>query len=177
MGMEQNVSYEIPKKAVIICGGGEKEAIREFEYDGVYTCKGANLIAGSNKACKYGCIGFGDCTRVCPFNAIHIGNNGLPEVNNNCTGCGKCVKECPKQVIILVDIKHNVNILCHSNDKGVVVRKICKKGCIGCMRCIKACPEQAIEYYDFLAKINYSKCNNCGACIEVCPTKAIVRCG
>ncbi|MBI4652010.1 RnfABCDGE type electron transport complex subunit B [Candidatus Desantisbacteria bacterium] len=173
LGIDE-VSCKNPCKAVIICGGGSKEAVKQFEYDGVYTCKGANLIAGGNKVCKYGCIGFGDCTRVCPFDAIHMSNNGLPVVNNKCNGCGKCINECPKKVLTLVDNKHFVNILCHSNDKGVLVRKICTKGCIGCMKCVKACPTQAIEYENFLAKINYTKCNNCGECIKVCPTGTII---
>ncbi len=173
LGLEK-IDLQIPKIAVVICGGGVKEAIKQFFYDGISTCKGANLLEQGNKACKYGCLGFGDCVLVCPFDAIYIGENGLPIINKNCTGCGKCLKECPKKVIILVDIKHKVNILCNSNDKGIIVRKICTNGCIACMRCIKACPKQAIEFDNFLAKINYPKCDNCGECIKVCPTKTIV---
>ncbi|MBI5206516.1 MAG: RnfABCDGE type electron transport complex subunit B [Candidatus Firestonebacteria bacterium] len=174
MGIE-TVACNAPKTCILICSGGHKQALNNFIYDGISTCSGANIVAGGSKACKYGCLGYGDCTLVCPFDAIHINNNGLPEINENCTGCGKCVKTCPKNVLTLVLKNNTVNILCHSNDKGIIVRKICQTGCIACLRCVKVCPEQAIEVENFLANINYPKCNNCGKCIDVCPTKTIIK--
>ena len=38
--------------------------------------------------CQYGCLGYGDCTRACAFDAIHI-VDGIAKVDREkCTGCG-----------------------------------------------------------------------------------------
>ena len=36
-----------------------------------------HLIAGGPSACAYGCLGLGDCTRACKFDAIHVINGCL----------------------------------------------------------------------------------------------------
>lgn len=40
------------------------------------------------------CIGCGQCTSACDFNALEI-NDGVARVNDNCTSCGMCVSSCP----------------------------------------------------------------------------------
>ena len=36
--------------------------------------RGAASVAGGPSACAYGCLGLGDCTRACVFDAMHIVN-------------------------------------------------------------------------------------------------------
>ena len=60
-------------RATVICAGGENCGKR-FDYQGIQTCAAAASIAGGPSACAYGCLGLGDCTRACKFDAIHIIN-------------------------------------------------------------------------------------------------------
>ncbi len=160
--------------AVVMCGGGIR-AKDEFVYSGIKRCDIANKYYDGQKLCKYGCLGFGDCVEVCPFDAIHINQYGVAEVDPiKCTGCRLCVKACPKNIIKLVPCTYQVHILCSSKDKGVFVRQVCSVGCIGCGLCVKACPVNDIVLQNNLASMKYDKCNNCGACVIKCPTKCIV---
>lgn len=160
--------------AVVLCSGGSR-AKDKFVYNGIQRCDVANISYEGQKMCKYGCLGFGDCVEVCPFDAIYINEYGVAEVNPlKCTGCGLCVKACPKGIIKLVPCNYQVHILCSSKDKGVFVRQICSVGCIGCGLCVKVCPVNDIYLKDNLAYMKYDKCNNCGACIVKCPTKCII---
>lgn len=160
--------------AQVLCRGGLKETQRIAEYSGIETCKAANMIPGGTKTCQYGCLGLGDCAFICPFDAIVMNENGLPEIDfDKCTGCGKCAKACPRSVIKMAPANKLNHIRCSSNDPGKVVRKICEVGCIGCGICAKVCPVDAITMEDNLAVIDYEKCINCGLCEEKCPTNAI----
>lgn len=48
------------------------------------------------------CNACGNCTEVCPSNAIEI--KEVAEVNEDeCTDCGACVDECPSEAIKLED--------------------------------------------------------------------------
>ena len=58
-------------RATVICAGGENCGKR-FDYQGIQTCAAAASIAGGPSACAYGCLGLGDCTRACKFDAIHL---------------------------------------------------------------------------------------------------------
>jgi Na+-translocating ferredoxin:NAD+ oxidoreductase RNF subunit RnfB len=74
------------------CGGGAN-ATRVYEYAGVPSCAAANRLAGGPIGCAYGCLGFGDCERACPFDAIAMDERGLPVIDPaKCTGCGICVR-------------------------------------------------------------------------------------
>jgi Na+-translocating ferredoxin:NAD+ oxidoreductase RNF subunit RnfB len=173
LGKEVDVSSQ-RMVAVVLCAGGSR-AKDEFIYNGIKKCSVANKFYEGQKLCKYGCLGFGDCVEVCPFDAIHINKYGVAEVDPvKCTGCGLCVKACPKNIIKLVPCNYQVHILCSSKDKGVKVRQICSVGCIGCGICVKSCPVNDIELKENLALMKYDKCNNCGICVEKCPTKCIV---
>ena len=145
----------------------------QFDYQGLESCRAANLLFGGDKACSYSCLGLGDCIEACPFGAVTLVNGRIEIDEEKCTGCGKCISICPKEVIALVPEEKKVHVLCNSKDKGAIVRKICKEGCIGCGICVKICPEKAIVLKDNLAYIDYEKCTECGACVEKCPTHAI----
>jgi len=58
---------------------------------------------GGPKLCAHGCMGLGSCERSCPFDAVHVGEDGLAHVDRGrCTGCGNCVEACPKRIIDLM---------------------------------------------------------------------------
>jgi len=159
--------------AQVMCNGTCEATGKISEWQGMQSCKGAKTFFSGSGKCQFGCIGLGDCSNVCDFNAIGV-IDGVAKVNrDNCVACGKCVKECPQHIIRLVPAKKEVNVLCSSTDKGAVVRKNCSNGCIGCGLCVKQCKFDAITVTDNLAKIDPDKCKNCGMCMKVCPTGAI----
>ncbi len=172
LGVETSSSEK--KLARVLCSGGVKETTRDLEYRGIESCKAAKLVNGGEKSCQYGCLGLGDCEDACPFSAIKINDNGLPEVDDEkCTGCGECVNACPQNIITLAPESSQTHINCSSHDPGKDVRKICEPGCIGCGLCVKTCPVDAIILENNLAVIDYEKCINCGLCAEKCPTGSI----
>lgn len=163
-----------PKIARVFCQGGTSLSQRKFIYTGVKDCTAAVLAAGGDKSCEYGCLGYGTCMRACPFDAITMSADNLPQINpDKCTACGKCVAACPKQVIELAQASKAVVISCHSRDKGVDVKKKCQVGCIACGICVRTCPVNAIAIENNLARIDHSKCIVCGLCVKKCPTSAI----
>ncbi len=142
--------------ALVLCAGDDQVARKRFHYNGIKDCASAAILFGGDKACSYGCLGLGTCAGVCPFDALHMLPNGLPEVDPvKCTACGKCVTACPKKIIKLVPVNRRVHILCSSHDKGAKVRKMCAVGCIACTKCVKEAPDGAIAMQDSLAVVNY----------------------
>lgn len=146
-GQAVDVSKITPKTAFVRCRGGRDKAKDKFEYKGVETCHASMLVAGGHKACVYGCLGLGDCVRVCPFDAIKMGEDGIPVVDEEkCTACNKCVVECPRQIITLIPRDQAVVLACVSKDKGKKVRDECTVGCFTCGLCVKPdiAPAEAI---------------------------------
>ncbi len=160
--------------AVVSCRGNCDNVKQSFEYDGVTSCAMANQLQGGPNACKYGCIGFGDCAKACDRNAINV-CNGVAVVDQNlCGGCQACAKVCPKGIIKMETIEEQkVFVYCVNADKGAKTRKDCTAGCIGCMKCQKACEFGAVTVTNFHASVDTSKCQNCGKCITECPTGCI----
>ncbi len=144
----------------------------KYNYEGVQDCLSASLMSvGGPLGCDYGCLGFGSCEKVCPFDAIHVKNGVAVVDEEKCKACEKCVDVCPRHIIALepYKTKKHVAIPCSSKAKGPVVTKVCSNGCIGCSLCAKACPKQAITVENFLARIDYDKCVGCGLCAQKCP--------
>ncbi|HID31852.1 MAG TPA: RnfABCDGE type electron transport complex subunit B [bacterium (Candidatus Stahlbacteria)] len=157
------------------CVGSFEVAPERYEYSGPMDCRSAYILLGGYKACTYGCLRMGHCVKACPFDAIHLGDEGLPVIDpERCTGCGICVKECPKGVLSLIPYEQKVYVACSSHDRGKKVKDVCKRGCIGCGICAKVCPFNAIEMVDNLPVYDYERCISCGICVHKCPTKAIV---
>jgi len=164
----------VPKIAFIACSGSRENSAVKYNYDGMFSCAAANLIQSGPLECSYGCIGYGDCVRACPFGAISL-KDGKPFVEESlCVGCGKCKNACPKGVISIVNKGAPVVVACNNKDKGASVVKSCKVSCIACGLCEKNCPTGAIKIVDNLAQIDYSICSGCGKCKEVCRRKVIV---
>lgn len=167
-----------PQVAHLKCRGTKTAAAMSANYEGIPDCAAAKLIQGGPKGCKYGCLGFGNCVRACPFGAMSMGEDGLPIVDEAiCTGCGKCASTCPQALIVLQSLNAPVQVDCSSHDKGPVAKKLCQNACIGCGLCMRNCAQGAIKIDRFVAVVDSSKCATCqeATCLSKCPTGAIVE--
>ncbi len=162
------------KVAFVKCSGDRDAAQTDYTYYGIKDCGAVKYVPnGGPKSCNYGCVGFGNCERACPFDAIHV-VYGLAVVDEEkCKACSKCVAACPKHLIELVPYHAPHKVKCASHGKGKAVMSVCSAGCIGCGLCAKNCPNEAIFFEDNIAHIDYTKCTNCGLCAEKCPKKVI----
>lgn len=159
-----------PRRAVVRCQGGRAEARREADYAGVRDCRAAALIQGGPKACKHGCLGFGTCAAVCPFDAITMSPNGLPVISEErCSACGLCVAACPVGIISILPSRYRVYLACSNPAKGKTVKEICSVGCISCRQCVKATESGAIQWGDGLPKIDFEKWTDPDAALTKCP--------
>lgn len=164
----------VRRVARLHCRGDRDAAKDRGEYVGLTTCYAGHLVGG-NKQCSYGCLGYGDCVRVCLFDALEMGEDGLPKVDEErCTACGKCVDACPRNLFELHPIDQNILVFCRSMDRGPSAKKACKNACIGCGICARACPD-AIEIVDNLAVIrDYKKVSpDQIPALDKCPTDSI----
>lgn len=148
-------------------------------YQGIQTCTAANALANV-QACKFGCLGFGDCTSACKFDALTI-VDGLAIVDyEKCTGCGACSKACPRNLIEMVPFSQEnmLTVACSSKESGKSTRGICKVGCIGCGICAKQTEQFKIE--DNLARLDYAKYEpneQTETAYNKCPTGVIIYMG
>ncbi len=156
--------------AFVHCNGVCNATSKIAEYDGVSSCSASNMFYGGTTACPSACLGFGDCAKACPADAICL-KDGVARVDTSrCLGCGICVNTCPKRIISMVAQETKTVVMCSNTQKGADARKNCKNACIGCKKCEKACPNGAITVKNNLATIDYDKCTNCGICVKECPT-------
>ena len=157
----------VEKAAYVGCAGCEGY---KDEYQGIQTCAAANLLFGGNRACSFGCLGYGDCAKACQRNAICIEGGKAHIQSNLCVGCGLCAKACPNHLIRVVPDTVKTIVRCSNTDKGALTRKACSHGCIGCKKCEKECPAGAIAVVNNCAVIDHEKCTGCGHCVEICTT-------
>jgi electron transport complex protein RnfB len=162
--------------ARLLCAGGKNEAARDSDYAGIETCKAAAAVAGGGKACNWGCLGLGDCERVCLLDAIFMNDDLLPVVlPDRCTACNDCVVACPKDLFELMPIEQKLIVQCKNLLKGDAAEDLCSVACNTCNRCVADSEPGVIEIIDNLAVINYEKNElTSPKAIERCPTGAIV---
>lgn len=159
--------------AVVHCNGNCHETQEKYHYIGIQSCLAASQIYNGNKSCDYGCLGFGDCVRACPFDAIAI-TNGIAYIDPiACKGCKNCVAVCPKQLIFMQPASKRFAVRCRNPRPGNETRDVCNVACIGCQKCVKACPKNTIHMEGHVAVIDPFDCVNCSACMRACPTGAI----
>lgn len=165
--------------ARVICRGGDYETAKQGQYDGIMSCTASHLMGGGDRLCDYGCIGYGECVEVCPFDAMYMNENHLPVViEDKCTGCGNCAEICPRDVIEMHPESHKLFIMCKNEDSAKESRATCIKACIGCGICIRAVEEGEIVLDNNLAKIDYDKYGLVPVIpTEKCPTKSFVTFG
>ncbi|GJQ62559.1 MAG: ferredoxin [Melioribacteraceae bacterium] len=137
MGVDAGASEKL--LPIVLCRGGNAEAVKKMaDYYGPLSCSAMDLVSGGEKMCYYGCLGGGDCVEACPFNAMFMNEDGLPEVIEElCTGCGMCAQACPKDIIEMHPESHNVFVYCKNHDDPKTSKDVCKVACIGCGICAR----------------------------------------
>ena len=80
------------KVAMVRCSGARtfdaegnltKGAKMKANYEGFHDCLAASKVGGSGPlSCKFGCLGYGSCTRVCKYGAISV-KNGVAVVDED----------------------------------------------------------------------------------------------
>ena len=174
MGVEAKESVKMT--AYVQCQGDCDKITLDYEYHGIEDCRMLSFVPnGGAKSCNYGCLGFGTCEKVCPFDAIHVENGVAVVDKEKCKACGKCVDVCPKHLIKLIPYDAQYAVACSSKNKGPITMKDCTVGCIGCQICKKNCPSEAVEVVDFNSTIYYDKCAGCCVCMQKSPRKSIVK--
>jgi RnfABCDGE-type electron transport complex B subunit len=179
MGVE--LTDTLPYRPIVHCGAHTSDKLKRHEYRGEPTCAATNLVAGV-QGCIYGCLGCGDCTQACNYDAIHI-VDGLATVDyDKCIGCQACAKVCPRNIITMTPFKFErvLAVACSNKDFGKAVKDVCRVGCIGCKACAKACSLIKIE--DNLSAINYDAyCQDYSEelhkAFEKCPQKRLMLVG
>ena len=154
-----------PKKSLNECNGGDRAEDR-FIYDGITSCRAMTAFYGGTRLCRVGCLGFGDCVASCMFDAIHMGPDGYPVVDEaKCVGCGACEKVCPKGIL---NVRTMSERLLHFNAEDDALSP-----------CSQTCPAEInipqyisqIRGHDYSGAVNTIKDRNplLLACGRVCP--------
>ncbi len=165
-----------PLRPMVHCRGRLSDKTFYAPYTGIPKCTAANAYANA-MACKFGCLGLGDCTRACKCDALHI-VEGLATVDyQKCTGCGACAKACPRGLIQMVPFRYEnmMVVACSSKESGKVTRTMCRVGCIGCGICARQ--SELFVVKDNLAKIDFAKyepSEKTETAMTKCPTGVIL---
>ena len=165
-----------PLRPIVHCRAGAEDRMFFAKYEGIPSCTTVDAVPNV-QACKFGCLGYGDCVRACKFDALHV-VDGLSTVDYvKCTGCGACEKACPRGLIKMVPFTHENMMLpgCSSIENGKNTRTFCKVGCIGCGICTKQ--SELFTITDNLAHMDYAQyeaSEATQAAMDKCPTGNIV---
>ncbi len=168
-----------PERPIVHCRANTADKTLYGKYKGIESCTAANSLANV-QACKFGCLGFGDCTTVCRFDALEM-VDGLASVNyEKCTGCGACSRACPRNLIEMLPFAHEhmMTVACSNKETGKTTRGMCKVGCIGCGLCAKKADTFSLE--ENLAHLDYKKyqpTEDTETAINKCPTCVIIYVG
>jgi len=107
------------------CAGGHRARVK-YLYEGVKSCRAQYMLHGGQRVCQIGCLGEGDCVRACLFDAIRIGSDGYPVVDNDkCVGCGSCARACPMDIL---EVKTPSERLLHFNQEDECLAP-CRQTC------------------------------------------------
>jgi len=154
MGIEASKGEKIVAR--VMCQGGQYESAQKGEYLGIQNCTAAHISGGGDKLCLHGCLGYGECVDSCPFDAMEMSENGLPQIDEDkCTGCGNCVDACPRNIIELHGEVDTIFVACRNTDIPKDSRKVCIRACSGCGLCVKGVEEGMMTVENNLARIDY----------------------
>jgi len=172
MGVDAGAEEKVVAR--LACAGGTNTARNRAHYEGIGSCRAAELVAGGGKACFWGCLGLGDCEAVCDLDAIYMNEHGLPVViDERCTACNDCVEACPKDLFSLHPVSHRLWVACKNLEKGEKVIADCAVGCDACGRCAVDAPG-VVTMVNNLPVVDYTRNHDVREAIERCPTGAIV---
>ena len=123
MGMEAGTAEPMVSKNT--CSGGDR-AENKFHYMGIDSCSALAAFYGGKRVCHIGCLGMGDCIKACSFDAIHMGVNGFPVVDEDkCVGCGACKKVCPKSILNITTMSERL-LSCNQDNTALAP---CRQEC------------------------------------------------
>jgi RnfABCDGE-type electron transport complex B subunit len=164
------------KRPIVHCRAHTSDKTYYATYQGIETCTAANAMANV-QACKFGCLGYGDCVASCKFDALHMIDGLAAHDYHKCTGCGACARACPRNLITMVPFKYDnmITVGCSSRENGKNTRAMCQVGCIACGICAKH--SEVFTVTDNLARVDYEKYqpddktltayNKCPTCVIV----------
>jgi Na+-translocating ferredoxin:NAD+ oxidoreductase RNF subunit RnfB len=165
-----------PLRPLVHCRAHTSDRTYYATYSGIPMCTAVNAQPNV-QACKFGCLGYGDCLRSCKFGAITI-VDGLSTVDyEKCTGCTACSKACPRSLIEMVPFNEEniMTVACSSRESGKTTRSMCTVGCIGCKMCSKQTDAFVVD--DNLARLDYTRYKpspEAQTAMEKCPTGVII---
>ena len=163
-------------RPIVHCRAHSDDKTFYAEYYGIQTCTAANALPNA-QACKFGCLGFGDCVRACRFSALRM-IDGLATVDyTKCTGCAACAKACPRNIIEMVPFcqENMMTVACSNRESGKITRSMCRVGCIACGLCAKQ--SDLFKITDNLARLDYPRyipSEQTEAALNKCPACTIV---
>ncbi len=139
------------------CAGGGLQAQQIAEYQGFDSCRAAAVVSGGGKGCAWGCLGLADCEIACTFDAIHMNDNGLPQVDTEkCMACPDCVAACPKDLFELRPLSQKLYVQCNIPLGGEVATRLCSTACDACEKCVADAAPGLIHMENGLPVIDYS---------------------
>ena len=154
--------------AFVQCSSGKKSAA--MKEAGCETCKEAKkLDAKAMELCTTGCLGLGDCTRVCRYDAIELVNGVAYVDTDKCVGCKDCTFACPMNLITIIPYKGMKKVPCSSTADYKEKAAVCDSGCIACHDCLVNCPQGAIYAEEEHTVIDPEICEDCNVCQYMCP--------
>ena len=123
MGLDPGTAE--PVRSYNTCAGGNRAA-DSYRYMGVNSCRAAVLHYGGKRVCQIGCLGYGDCIKACLFDAIKMGPDGVPVVDETrCVGCGACEAVCPKAILEVQSMAQRLLKLNQITDRLAPCRQTC----------------------------------------------------
>ena len=133
----------------------------------------AFVPSGGPKVCHGGCLGFGNCVKVCAFDAVQVIDGVAVVDREKCRGCGQCALHCPRHLIEMIPYEQKTAVVCSSREKGKSVMAACEAGWIGCKKCEKNCPMNVEILNITEQRKNHSECILCMQCVDECPKGAL----